>query len=45
VGTPALRDAFDRALGLVGSAMRDQSSQAVYLHGVFGSGKPPHVNR
>ena len=39
VVTPALADAFDRALRLVGSAMRDQKSQAAYLHGSFGSGK------
>lgn len=39
VVTPALRDAFDRALALVGSALRDGRSQASYLHGSFGSGK------
>ncbi len=39
VVTPALRDAFDRALGLVGSSLRDKRSQAAYLHGSFGSGK------
>lgn len=37
--TPALAEAFDRALGLVGSAVRDGKSQAAYLHGSFGSGK------
>ena len=37
--TPPLVDAFDRALGLVGSALRDGKSQAAYLHGSFGSGK------
>ncbi len=39
VVTPALADAFDRALKLVGSALRDGRSQAAYLHGSFGSGK------
>ena len=37
--TPALADAFDRSLRLVGSALRDQKSQAAYLKGSFGSGK------
>lgn len=37
--TPALADAFDRALRLVGSALRDHKSQAAYLRGSFGSGK------
>ncbi len=39
VVTPALAEAFDRALALVGSALRDGRSQAAYLHGSFGSGK------
>ncbi len=39
VVTPALAEAFDGALRLVGSALRDQKSQAAYLHGSFGSGK------
>lgn len=39
VVTPALVDAFDRALGLVGGALGDGRSQAAYLHGSFGSGK------
>lgn len=39
VVTPGLADAFDRALRLVGSALRDGHSQAAYLHGSFGSGK------
>lgn len=39
VVTPALAEAFDRSLGLVGSALRDGKSQAAYLHGSFGSGK------
>lgn len=39
VVTPALGEALDRALSLVGSALRDGRSQAAYLHGSFGSGK------
>jgi hypothetical protein len=39
VVTPGLVDSFDRALRLVGSALRDGRSQAAYLHGSFGSGK------
>jgi hypothetical protein len=39
VVTPALADAFGRALKLVDSALRDGRSQAAYLHGSFGSGK------
>ena len=39
VATPALAEAFDRSLRLVGAALRDQKSQAAYLHGSFGSGK------
>jgi hypothetical protein len=39
VPTPALVDAFDRALKLIGSALSDARSQASYLHGSFGSGK------
>lgn len=39
VATPALTEALDRALALVGSALRDGRSQAAYLHGSFGSGK------
>jgi hypothetical protein len=39
VVTPGLVQAFDQALGLVGSALRDGRSQAAYLHGSFGSGK------
>ena len=39
VATPALVDAFDRALQLVGSGVSDARSQAAYLHGSFGSGK------
>jgi hypothetical protein len=37
--TPGLADAFDRALRLVGTALRDGRSQAAFLHGSFGSGK------
>ena len=36
VVTPGLVQAFDQALGLVGSAQRDGRSQAAYLHGSFG---------
>ena len=39
VVTPALADSLDRALRLVGSALKDGRSQAAYLHGSFGSGK------
>ncbi|NUP07975.1 MAG: hypothetical protein HOW73_18165 [Polyangiaceae bacterium] len=39
VATPALVDSLDRAMRLVGSAIRDNRSQAAYLHGSFGSGK------
>ena len=39
VVTPSLVDAFDRALGLVGSALKDGRSKGTYLHGSFGSGK------
>jgi len=39
VVTPKLAQAFDHALTLVGSALRDGRSQAAYLHGSFGSGK------
>lgn len=39
VATPKLVDAFDRALGLIGDALRSGQSKATYLHGSFGSGK------
>ncbi|MBN1612769.1 MAG: hypothetical protein JW940_39470, partial [Polyangiaceae bacterium] len=39
VATPALADAFDSALGLIGGALADGRSRATYLHGSFGSGK------
>ena len=39
VTTPKLIDAFDRALGLVGDALKSGQSKATYLHGSFGSGK------
>jgi len=37
--TPNLLQAFERALGVIGSGVRDGRSQAAYLHGSFGSGK------
>ncbi|MEZ4222311.1 MAG: hypothetical protein R3B13_15345 [Polyangiaceae bacterium] len=37
--TPGLVESFDRALTLVGTALRDGRSHAAYLHGSFGSGK------
>jgi hypothetical protein len=39
VVTPGLVGAFDRALDLVGSALRDGRSRAAFLQGSFGSGK------
>ncbi len=39
VVTERLADAFDRALGIVSSALRDRRSKAAYIHGSFGSGK------
>jgi hypothetical protein len=39
VATPALVDAFDQALGLIGDALNSGRSKATYLHGSFGSGK------
>jgi hypothetical protein len=39
VVTPALVDAFDRALAIVGAALRDRKSGVAYLLGSFGSGK------
>lgn len=39
VVTPAIADAFDQALGLVGSALDDGRSKGAYVHGSFGSGK------
>jgi hypothetical protein len=39
VATPKLVDAFDRALGLIGDALKSGQSKASYLHGSFGSGK------
>jgi hypothetical protein len=39
VVTPRLADAFDRALGMIDSALSQQRSVGVYLHGSFGSGK------
>lgn len=37
--TSDLKSAFDRALTLVGAAMRDRQSSASYVHGSFGAGK------
>jgi hypothetical protein len=37
--TPDILHNLDRALGLVQAAMRDQHSEAAYVHGSFGSGK------
>ena len=39
VVTKPLQSAFDRALGLVRSALENGRSQAAYIHGSFGSGK------
>jgi hypothetical protein len=39
VVTERLKDAFDRCLTLVSSALGDCRSKATYLHGSFGSGK------
>ena len=39
VVTDALAESFDQALGLVGSALRDDQSRAAFLSGSFGSGK------
>jgi hypothetical protein len=39
VVTPPLREAFDKSLRLVGTSLRDNRSQATFLHGSFGSGK------
>ncbi len=39
VATPALVDAFDRALDLVTGALADRTSRGAFLSGSFGSGK------
>jgi hypothetical protein len=39
VVTPRLADAFDRALGIIDTALEQRRSVGVYLHGSFGSGK------
>lgn len=39
VVTPRLVDSFDRALGMITSALTSGSSSGTYLHGSFGSGK------
>ena len=36
---PQLRDSFDAALSLFGSAVKERTSKAALLHGSFGSGK------
>jgi chromosomal replication initiation ATPase DnaA len=45
VVTPALRDAFDTALDIVGNALEQGRSRAAYLHGSFGSGKSHFMRR
>ena len=37
--TPQLVECFDRALTIVSASIRDQKSNAAFLHGSFGSGK------
>jgi hypothetical protein len=37
--TPDLHGAFDRALGFVGTALRERRNVAAFVHGSFGSGK------
>ncbi len=37
--TPKIVQTFEHALSIIGSALRDERSQAAYLHGSFGSGK------
>ena len=37
--TPKIVQTFEHALSIIGSALRDERSQAVYLHGSFGAGK------
>ncbi|MDG9685960.1 hypothetical protein QC334_25045 [Streptomyces sp. DH18] len=39
VVTPQLRKEFEKALGLVRSAVKNGASHAAYLHGSFGAGK------
>ena len=39
VVTTRLGDAFDQALGLVESALKNKLPKAAYIHGSFGSGK------
>jgi len=39
VVTDQLADCFERALGLIGSAVAENKSKGCYLHGSFGSGK------
>jgi hypothetical protein len=37
--TPKILLTFEQALSIIGSALRDNRSQAAYLHGSFGAGK------
>lgn len=37
--TPDIHGALDRALGLIGNAVREQRNDAAFIHGSFGSGK------
>lgn len=39
VVTKGVAHAFEQALGLIGSSLKDKRSKAAYLHGSFGSGK------
>ena len=39
VVTPPLVDAFEKAMKIVGSSLKDARSRAAFLHGSFGSGK------
>ncbi|WP_164983783.1 hypothetical protein [Cellulomonas endophytica] len=39
VVTESIADAFDQALGLIGSALRGRSATGAFIHGSFGSGK------
>ena len=39
VVTPAIRESFEKALNLVDTSLRQNRSQATFLHGSFGSGK------
>ncbi len=39
VVTKGVASAFEQALGLIGSSLKDKRSKAAYLHGSFGAGK------